>query len=151
MNPDFTFIWPLSCLKDGDHLYPTAESEIKMKTTLIAVFVTVLSVGCQQAPLTDFRENAQEVIEEARGRADEWRELSAEELQELWAIEYTSLEVAHADFARADELLNEMGRERWECYHVSGNGQRRVFYFKRNESNLTAYLTNLLRLGSIAF
>ena len=20
MNPDFTFIWPLSCLKDGDHL-----------------------------------------------------------------------------------------------------------------------------------
>ena len=54
-----------------------------MKTTLIAVFVTVLSVGCQQAPLIDFRENAQEVIEEARGRADEWRELSAEELQEL--------------------------------------------------------------------
>ena len=122
-----------------------------MKTTLIAVFVTVLSVGCQQAPLTDFRENAQEVIEDARGRADEWRELSAEELQELWAIEYTSLEVAHADFARADELLNEMGRERWECYHVGGNGQRRVFYFKRNKSNLTAYLTNLLRLGSIAF
>ena len=112
-----------------------------MKTTLIAVSVTVLSVGCQQAPLTDFRENAQEVIEDARGRADEWRELSAEELQELWAIEYTSLEVAHADFARADELLNEMGRERWECYHVSGNGQRRVFYFKRNKSNLTAYLT----------
>ena len=22
MNPDFTFIWPLSCLKDGDHLCP---------------------------------------------------------------------------------------------------------------------------------
>ena len=21
MNPDFTLIWPLSCLKDGDHLY----------------------------------------------------------------------------------------------------------------------------------
>ena len=20
MNPDFTLIWPLSCLKDGDHL-----------------------------------------------------------------------------------------------------------------------------------
>ena len=22
MNPDFTLIWPLSCLKDGDHLSP---------------------------------------------------------------------------------------------------------------------------------
>ena len=21
MNPDFTLIWPLSCLKDGNHLY----------------------------------------------------------------------------------------------------------------------------------
>ena len=25
MNPDFTLIWPLSCLKDGDHLSPGAE------------------------------------------------------------------------------------------------------------------------------
>ena len=24
MNPDFTLIWPLSCLKDGDHLWPVA-------------------------------------------------------------------------------------------------------------------------------
>ena len=23
MNPDFTLIWPLSCLKDGDHLWDT--------------------------------------------------------------------------------------------------------------------------------
>ena len=23
MNPDFTLIWPLSCLKDGDHLCST--------------------------------------------------------------------------------------------------------------------------------
>ncbi len=123
----------------------------KMRTMLIAVFVTALSVGCQQAPLTDFREDAQEVIEGARERADEWRQLSAEELQELWAIEYTSREVAHADLARADELLTEMGRERWDCYHVSENEQERIFYFKRNKSNLTAYLTNLLRLGAIAF
>ncbi len=79
------------------------------------------------------------------------RELSAEELQELWAIEYTSLEVAHSDLAGVDDLLNEMGRERWDCYHVGENGQGRVFYFKRNKSNATAYLTNLLRLGSIAF
>ena len=122
-----------------------------MKTLLIAVFMTALSVGCQRAPLTDLRGEAQEVIEGARIRADELRELSAEELQELWAIEYTSLEVAHSDLPGLDDLLNEMGRERWECYHVSENGQGRVFYFKRNKSNVTAYLTNLLRLGSIAF
>ncbi len=122
-----------------------------MRTTLITVFVTALSVGCQEAPATNLREDAQGVIAGVRVRADELRELSAGELQDLWAIEYTSLEVAHADVARVDELLNKMGQERWECYHVGENGQGRVFYFKRSKSTATAYLTNLLRLGSIAF
>ena len=79
------------------------------------------------------------------------RELSAEELRKLWAIEYRSLEIAHADLATADDLLNELGQERWDCYHVSDNERGRVFYLKRNSSNLTAYVTNLLRVGSIAF
>ena len=34
---------------------------------------------------------------------------------------------------------------------TSENEQGRVFYFKRRKSNATAYLTNLLRLGLIAF
>ncbi len=124
---------------------------MKMRTTLIVLFVTSLSVGCQQAPLPDLRGEAQEAIEAARIRAEELRELSAEELQGLWAIEYISLHVPPADLAQVDEQLNELGRERWECYHVSDNGQGRVFYFKRNRSNVTAYLTDLLKLGAIAF
>jgi hypothetical protein len=117
---------------------------------LIAVSVTLFA-GCQPAPLTDLREDALEVVEGARIRAGELRELSAEELQELWAIEYTSLEVALSDLAEVDDLLDELGRERWECYHVSENERARVFYFKRNKSTLTAHLTSLLRLGAIAF
>ena len=127
------------------------QGEIKMKTTLIAVVVAALSVGCQGAQVRDFREDAQEVIEGARTRAGELRELSAEELRELWAIEYTSLEVAQADLSRVDELLNEMGQDRWDCYHVAESEQGRVFYFKRNKTNAASYLTNLLRLGAVAF
>ena len=122
-----------------------------MRTALITVFVATLSVGCQEAPVRDFRGDAQEVIEGARARAGELRELSAEEFRELWAIEYTSLEVAQADLSRVDELLNEMGQERWDCYHVGEGEQGRVFYFKRNKTNAATYLTNLLRLGSVAF
>ena len=122
-----------------------------MKSTLILVTVAILSLGCQQPRLDDVREDTAEVIESARTRAGELRELSAEELQDLWAIEYTSLTLSHADIADVDDLLNEMGRERWDCYHVSENPQETTFYFKRNKSNLTTYLTNLLRLGTIAF
>ena len=122
-----------------------------MRTTLSVVFVCGLCVGCQEIPLPTASEDAQQVLEHARARADEIRALSAEELQELWAIEYTSLEVAHADLAGVDELLNEMGQERWDCYHVSDSEQGRVFYFKRNKTNTATYLRNLLRVGALAF
>ncbi len=111
----------------------------------------VISVGCQEAPLSDLTGGAQEVIEEARTRAQELRELSAEELKEIWAIEYKTIEVTHTDLAALDEQLNELGQERWDCYHVSETREGKVFYFKRGKSNAIAYLTNLLRLGTIAF
>ncbi len=123
-----------------------------MRTILISVcFLIAISVGCQEAPLNDFRGGAQEAIEEARTRAKELRELSAEELREIWAIEYKTIEVTHSDLAALDEQLNELGQERWDCYHVSETEEGKVFYFKRGKSNAIAYLTNLLRLGSIAF
>ena len=121
-----------------------------MRIPLIVVSVAVLSAACRPASLDEARQNAQEVIDSARTRADELRTLSTEELREFWAIEYKSLEIAQSDLASADKLLNEFGRERWECYHVSDTERGRVFYFKRNNSHLTAYLTNLLRIGAIA-
>ena len=71
--------------------------------------------------------------------------------KEIWAIEYKTLKVTHADVAALDEQLNALGEERWECYHVSEDGQGKIFYFKRRKSNAIANLTNLLRVGSIAF
>jgi len=123
-----------------------------MRAILISVcFLIAISVGCQQAPLNDLKEGAQEAIEDARTKAKELRELSAEELQEIWAIEYKTIRVTHSDLATLDEQLDELGQERWDCYHVSEDGEGKVFYFKRGKSNAIAYLTNLLRLGSIAF
>ncbi len=101
--------------------------------------------------MSDLTGDAQEAFEEARTRAQELRELSAEELKEIWAIEYKTIEVSHTDLAALDEQLNELGQERWDCYHVSETREGKVFYFKRGKSNAIAYLTNLLRLGTIAF
>ena len=122
-----------------------------MRTMLIVVSMAMLSGGCRQDPLAELREGAQAILDDARTRADNVRELSAAELQDLWAIEYMSLEVADADLGNVDERLNEMGRERWECYHVGEHEQGQVFYFKRRTSNAVAYLTNLLRAGALAF
>ena len=58
-----------------------------MRAILITVLATAVSAGCERAPLTDLSRDAQEVVEGARMKAEELRQLSAEELQELWAIE----------------------------------------------------------------
>ena len=113
--------------------------------------VLAASVGCREDSLNDLRGGAQDVLEGARTTAQELGELSAEELQELWAIEYRTLEVSHTDLTALDEQLNALGQERWECYHVSENEQDKVFYFKRRKSNAIAHLTNLLRAGSFTF
>ncbi len=123
-----------------------------MRAILISVCLLIaISVGCQEAPLNDLKGGAQEAIEDARTKAKELQELSAKELQEIWAIEYKTIKVTHSDLAATDEQLNELGQERWDCYHVSEDGEGKVFYFKRGKSNAIAYLTNLLRVGSIAF
>ena len=99
--------------------------------------------------MSDLKEEAQEAFEDAKVKAEEWRELSQEELQEIWAIEYQTIKMTASELTELDEKLNQLGEERWDCYHVSEDGK--VFYFKRQKSSAVRYLTGLLKLGSLAF
>ena len=123
-----------------------------MRTRLVPLCaVLVLAAGCREAALDDLRGDAQGVLDEARTRAQAIGELSADEMSEIWAIEYRTLLVSHADLATLDEQLNALGQERWECYHVSEEPQGKVFYFKRPKSTAISNLTHLLRFGSLVF
>ncbi len=123
-----------------------------MRTGLIPLCaVLALAAACNDASLTDLRGDAQDVLDEARNRAQAIGELSADEMSEIWAIEYRTLLVSDADLGTLDEQLNALGQERWECYHVSDEAQGKLFYFKRPKSTAIANLTNLLRMGSVVF
>ena len=114
-------------------------------------FLIAIQIACQEVPLSDLKKEAQEVIEEAKVKAEKWGELSQEELQEIWAIEYQTTKVTASDLTELDEKLNQLGEERWDCYHVSDDREGKVFYFKRQKSSAVRYLTGLLKLGSLAF
>lgn len=123
-----------------------------MRTAVIPLLaVLALAPGCREASLDDLRGDAQDVLYEARNRAQAIGELSADEISELWAIEYRTLLVPRADLGTLDEQLNALGQERWECYHVGDEPQGKRFYFKRPKSTAISNLTHLLRLGSFAF
>ena len=116
------------------------------KYILFCALFAVFS-GCLGAAVDDFRDDARGVIDQARGRAEVVAQLSAEELRELWAIEYRTLVVPKRDLGDVDEFLNELGRDRWECYHVSDDLDATTFYLQRRASNAIPTLTRLLRLG----
>lgn len=124
-----------------------------MRTGLISTcaVLVVLAAGCREAALDDLRGDAQDVLDEARSRAQTIGELSADEIGELWAIEYRTLLVPRADLGTLDEQLNALGQERWECYHVNEEPQGTRFYFKRPKSTAISNLTHLLRLGAFVF
>ena len=126
--------------------------------------------GCLGAAVDDFRDDARGVIDQARGRAEvvagrsaeELHEImvahavsaaesTAEELRELSAIEYRTLVVLEADLADVDELLNELGRDRWQCYHVSDGLDGKTFYLQRTASNAIPRLMRLSRLSRFVF
>ncbi len=114
------------------------------------MLLTMASAACE-VQLDDLQDDAQDALEEVRTQAIELGELSAEELRDLWAMEYKTVEMTGDDLESLDERLNALGQDRWEVYHVSEDGERQVFYFQRRKSKAIAYLTNLLRAGTIAF
>ena len=114
------------------------------------VLLTTMCAACQ-VQLDDLQDDAQDALEEVRTRAIELGELSAEELRDLWAMEYKTVEMTTADLDSLDERLNALGKDRWEAYHVSEDGERQVFFFQRRKSKAIAYLTNLLKVGAITF
>ncbi len=114
------------------------------------VLLTTMCAACQ-VQLDDLQDDAQDALEAVRTQAIELGELSAEELRDLWAMEYKTVEMTTADLDSLDERLNALGKDRWEAYHVSKDGERQVFFFQRRKSKAIAYLTNLLKVGAITF
>ena len=132
--------------------------------------VLVFLSGCRDAAVDDVRDDARGVIDRARDGAEAVAGLSAEEvheimvahavraaesaaeeLRELSAIEYITLVVLEADLADVDELLNELGRDRWQCYHVSDGLDGKTFYLQRTASNAIPRLMRLSRLSRFVF
>ena len=121
------------------------------KQLIFVCLLLTFPAACEEAQLSDLEKEAKEAVEQAKVRAKQWGQLSEEEIQKLWAIEYKSIRVTDTHLATLDEKLNELGQERWECYHVSEDEQGRVLFLKRRGTNTLRYVSDLLRLGALAF
>ena len=71
------------------------------------VLLTMMCSACE-VQFDDLQDDAQDALEEVRTRAIELGELSAEELRDLWAMEYKTVEMTTADLDSLDARLNAL-------------------------------------------
>jgi hypothetical protein len=71
------------------------------------------------------------------GSATEWL---SDDIRNMGAFEYKVITLDGRDPARVEKQLNELGQQRWECFHVTGEGEQMVFYLKKDRRS---YLKNV--------
>lgn len=71
------------------------------------------------------------------GNVKDW---IAEDWNNASAWEYQVISVDDNDPAMLQEKLNEAGKQRWDCFHVSDGGTATTFYMKRQKKS---YMKNL--------
>jgi hypothetical protein len=100
----------------------------------ISALLLALAPGCEQMqePVREAREGLEERVEALGPELDELRARVDAEVRKLKAVEYR-VETVPAT-AMPDQVaarLNELGAERWDCFHVETLGLDRILYLKR--------------------
>ena len=102
--------------------------------------ILIAVLGCLGAALVACNHNPESPVKELQEQAQKWWDLSQEEIENLWAMEYKTVRAEPSDLNILDERLNELGRQRWDCYHVGEDREGRIFYFKRRKARLLRYV-----------
>lgn len=88
--------------------------------TLLTCLVLMLCLGCEARSKQDVRRQLDQVIAELKNQGD----ASIKEVDKLHQLEYTVLSLPADGSAQLIEgALDELGRKRWDCFHVEKSTQ----------------------------
>ena len=117
---------------------------------LLALSITSSSLivaGCDsttEEAMDTVREQAKRSIDKLSKKAeplpDQLKDLTEEQVENLFAIEYKTLKITSANPSVIDTALTEAGRSRWECYHVERMGDTWYLFMKRRKKSALRYL-----------
>ncbi|MCF7880600.1 MAG: hypothetical protein K9N46_07660 [Candidatus Marinimicrobia bacterium] len=107
----------------------------------------MIVAGCDtttEEAVDTVREQAKKSIDKLSKKAeplpDRLKNLTEEQVENLFAIEYKTLKISTSDVAVIDSTLAEAGRNRWDCYHVERTGDTWYLFMKRRKKSALRYL-----------
>jgi hypothetical protein len=90
-------------------------------------------------------QSAKEAIDGLKPHQRELEEKAASEAEKLFSFEYHVAEVAKdASPAEIEKILHELGKERWDCFHVEPRKNSLLFLCKRQPKTYLRYIPRLL-------
>jgi len=78
--------------------------------------------------IKELYEKAKEKGEDVPGDMAEWVK---QDIKKIGTWEYKIVTISSSDSEKIEKQLNELGKERWECYWIQKQDQDQVFFFKR--------------------
>ena len=98
--------------------------------------------------LSEKGEDLRESMKKTMEQVGEKKEALEEEIRKIGSFEYRIIEINALSPEEIVEILNEAGKERWECFFVEDRGGMKRFYMKRPPSSILKYIPHkeLLRI-----
>tara|TARA_B100001057_G_scaffold75085_2_gene69745 strand:- start:2845 stop:3318 length:474 start_codon:yes stop_codon:yes gene_type:complete len=72
-------------------------------------------------------------LEDGKKLTTKSKEWLMKDIENIGDWEYKVVSYGSKDFQALEKDLNELGKERWQCFWVEAAGEGKVFYFKRTK------------------
>ncbi|MCB0321193.1 MAG: hypothetical protein KDD60_09725 [Bdellovibrionales bacterium] len=109
----------------------------------------LLLVGCGRDSvsydqLSDHLKQLGQKVDSYSDHARKVPELAEEEYEKLFRIDYRVVELpADSPVTSFEEVLGQLGKERWECFHIEPREKTLVAFCKRRPTSYIRYLGQL--------
>ena len=125
------------------------------------VAAALLLPGCSEPPSTqdsgtsEFTQDLKDTLHDAKRLleqkldpvAEDWQAKTSKEIEKLFALEYRVVTLdAELDSDAIEAELNDLGKERWECFSIRPDTKGLRVYCKRRPRS---YLRYLGRMGRV--
>ncbi len=118
-----------------------------MRTFIKVLFLAVLLTSCKSesknvSNITEqVKKTVNEAVEKLQKVTPQVQSLTTEELEKLFTFEYQITEIsADTSTHELEAKLQQLGKARWECFHIERAGTQTRLYLKRRPESYLRYI-----------
>lgn len=129
-----------------------------LKSSFLLVFIfSITSCDSQNKHVTQAKEAVSQSIDSISQTVDQYTpdavkstarqvpEMAGEEYEKLFRVDYKVIELPRGKgAAQFEATLNELGKERWNCFHIEPQADKLIAFCSRRPPSYIRYIQSLI-------